>query len=133
QRMEAANPGPRGNPDDDQEAYGPYSVAYFRQGVPCPFLEDESCSIHPHRPLVCREYLVTSAPDACATVGSGRVRRIPVSPRIWAVLARAASGDGRLVWMPLIESLDYAASHPKPQPRRTGPEHVEAVLRLLKS
>src|SRR5229473_1530469 len=43
------------------------SVAYFAQGIACPFLEDESCSIHPERPLVCREYLVTS------TAGSARL------------------------------------------------------------
>jgi Fe-S-cluster containining protein len=36
------------------------SLAYFALGIACPFLEDESCSIHPVRPLVCREYLVTS-------------------------------------------------------------------------
>jgi Fe-S-cluster containining protein len=34
--------------------------------MPCPFLEDESCSIHPDRPLVCREYLVTSPAELCA-------------------------------------------------------------------
>ena len=33
---------------------------YVRQGVACPFLQEESCSIHPIRPLICREYLVTS-------------------------------------------------------------------------
>jgi Fe-S-cluster containining protein len=135
QRMEAANLGStRGNPDDDQAAYGPYSLAYFRQGVPCPFLEDESCSIHPDRPLVCREYLVTTPPEACAAIGAGRVRRVPVPLSLWTVLSKAASDDGRLEWMPLIESLDHAASHPpKPSPRRTGPQYVESVLRLLKS
>jgi Fe-S-cluster containining protein len=132
-RIEAANLGPQGNPDEDQAVFGPYSLAYFRQGVPCPFLEDESCSIHPERPLVCREYLVTSPPEVCSTIGAGRVRRVPVPLSVWAVLARADSDDGRLEWMPLIESLDYAASHPKPPPQRTGPQHVEAVLRLLKS
>jgi hypothetical protein len=35
-------------------------VRYFLQGVACPFLEAESCGIHPDRPLACREYLVTS-------------------------------------------------------------------------
>src|ERR1043165_9741467 len=34
------------------------SLAYFALKMPCPFLEEESCSIHPARPLVCREYLV---------------------------------------------------------------------------
>jgi Fe-S-cluster containining protein len=133
QRIEAAGLGARGNPDDDPAAFGPFSLAYFRQGVPCPFLEDESCSIHRERPLVCREYLVTSMPEACAAIGAGRVRRVPVPLSLWSVLARAASDDGRLEWMPLIDALDYAASTPKPPSRRTGPEHVEAVLRLLKS
>ena len=42
------------------------SVAYFAIGLACPFLEDESCSIHSDRPLVCREYLVTSPAELCA-------------------------------------------------------------------
>ena len=41
-------------------------LAYFRLGIPCPFLEEESCSIHPDRPLACREYLVTSPAANCA-------------------------------------------------------------------
>jgi Fe-S-cluster containining protein len=134
QRMDAAGLGPaRGHPDDDKAAYRAYSLAYFSQGVPCPFLEDESCSIHPQRPLVCREYLVTSPPEVCAALGDQPVRMVPVSLRVWAVLSRAASGDGRLEWMPLIESLDYAAAHAKPPAMRTGPQYVDAVLRLLKS
>jgi Fe-S-cluster containining protein len=134
QRIEAASLGPaRGHPDGGKAAYRAYSLAYFSQGVPCPFLEDESCSIHPERPLVCREYLVTSTPDACAAPGAGGVRMVPVPLSPWAVLSRAASDDGRLEWMPLIESLDYAASHPAPTPRRTGPQYVEAVLRIIKS
>ncbi|MEZ5225858.1 MAG: YkgJ family cysteine cluster protein [Acidimicrobiales bacterium] len=28
--------------------------AYFALGIACPFLVDESCSIHPARPLACR-------------------------------------------------------------------------------
>ena len=134
QRIEAASLGAaRGHPDDDKAAYRAYSLAYFSQGVPCPFLEDESCSIHLQRPLVCREYLVTSPPDACTAPGSGRVQMVPVSLSPWAVLSRAASEDGRLAWMPLIESLDYAAAHPAPAAERTGPEHVQAVLREIKS
>ena len=36
-------------------------LEYFFEGVACPFLEEESCSIHQDRPVACREYLVTSA------------------------------------------------------------------------
>ena len=37
-------------------------VHYFLQGIACPFLEDESCTIYCDRPASCREFLVTS-PD----------------------------------------------------------------------
>ncbi|HEY5241787.1 MAG TPA: YkgJ family cysteine cluster protein [Polyangiaceae bacterium] len=42
--------------------------------VSCPFLEEESCSIHPDRPPICREYLVTSSPRPRAVaraIGAG--------------------------------------------------------------
>ncbi len=39
---------------------------YFHLGIACPFLEDESCSIHADRPISCREYLVTSPAVNCA-------------------------------------------------------------------
>ena len=38
---------------------------YFKHGIACPFLEDESCSIHPDRPMACREYLVSSPAENC--------------------------------------------------------------------
>ena len=44
-----------------------HGEAYFALGVACPFLEDESCSIYEERPLICREYVVVSPPERCAT------------------------------------------------------------------
>ena len=49
----------------DNDTASKLSLDYLYARVPCPFLENESCSIHPIRPLVCREYLVTSAPEHC--------------------------------------------------------------------
>ena len=40
---------------------------YFTYQVACPFLENESCSIHESRPIACREYLVTSSPEYCSS------------------------------------------------------------------
>src|SRR5215204_6709152 len=31
------------------------AMSYFRLGIPCPFLENEACSIHKDRPIKCRE------------------------------------------------------------------------------
>ncbi len=43
---------------------------YWNLRIPCPFLEEDSCSIHKERPLVCRQYLVTSAPKHCSHIYS---------------------------------------------------------------
>ena len=132
-QMATAGVVPKGHPDTDKAAYRDYGMAYFRQGVPCPFLEEESCSIHPDRPLVCREYLVTSPPAACAVLGSGQVRQVAVPLRVWAVFGRCASADRSLAWMPLIEALDHVAQSAPPPPKRTGPQHVDAFFQQLQA
>ena len=40
-------------------------LGIFRQAIPCPFLEDEACSIYPDRPITCREFLVTTPAIYC--------------------------------------------------------------------
>ena len=81
--------------------------------------------------MVCREYLVTSPPAACGVLGTGQVKQIPVPSRVWAVFSRSTSADGGLAWMPLIEALDYVEANPAPEPARTGPQYVEALLKEL--
>jgi Fe-S-cluster containining protein len=124
---------PQGHPDTDKAAYRAFGLSWFRAGMPCPFLEDESCSIHASRPLVCREYLVTSPPAACAVLGSGEVRKVAVPVRVWDVFARSTSADGQLQWMPLTDALAYAGEHPEPPPSLTGPQHIETFLKQLSS
>jgi Fe-S-cluster containining protein len=58
------------------EATRQMGLDYFYQRIPCPFLEDESCSIHPIRPLICREYLVSSAPEHCADPAALRTEHV---------------------------------------------------------
>lgn len=131
-KIEAAGLPPRGHPETDKAAYREFGLAYFRQGVACPFLHEESCSIHPKRPLVCREYQVTSPPAACAKLGSGDVHKVPVPVSIWSVFARSVSPQAALEWMPLIEALRFAAANPSPDLSRTGPQRVEMLLQELK-
>lgn len=130
--IEKAGLPPRGDPDEDKEAYRAFGLAWFRAGVACPFLEEESCSIHPLRPLVCREYLVTSPPAGCALLGSGQVHQIRMPVHVWSVFSRSAAESGRLEWMPLIESLDYVRKNPELPVARTGPEHGNAFLEALR-
>ena len=51
-------------------------VDYFRENIPCPFLEDESCSIYENRPLGCREYLVTSPAEHCFTLSKEKIKGV---------------------------------------------------------
>lgn len=117
-------------PGEDHRAHG---IAYFRLGVPCPFLADESCSIHPDRPLSCREYLVTSPPKACAELDPSSVKRISVPKQLWRAFFRCTSADGSLEWMPLTEALDFASTNPPPPADRTEPQYVEALLKELQT
>jgi Fe-S-cluster containining protein len=102
------------------------SLAYFSQRFPCPFLEDESCSIHPDRPLVCREYLVTSPATACSDGAQDGVT--PVAVPKFSVGARGLeretpSRDAVDDWIPLALILETPA--PK-QPRSLpGPDWLK--------
>ena len=49
-------------------------MEHFHENIKCPFLEDESCSIHLDRPLACREYLVTSPAENCKKPSAKNIR-----------------------------------------------------------
>jgi Fe-S-cluster containining protein len=87
------------------------AARYFRLGLPCPFLRDESCSIYPFRPSICREYLVTSPPDLCARLGP--VTRIPVHVRLSEALSRLTGKllDREPEVVPLTMAMEWAALH----------------------
>jgi hypothetical protein len=100
----------------------PLGLAYFRLGLACPFLEDESCSIHPDRPLACREYLVTSPAEECARPSAETVRTVPLPAEVGAAvraLDRQASQHG-VGWVPLMLALEWAARHPEEPAAQPG-------------
>src|SRR5581483_2767729 len=99
-------------------------VDYFRLGIACPFLEDESCSIYADRPLSCREYLVTSPAENCRQPTAKTVDKVtlPVQPSK-ALLAQERSDHSKSPsWVPLILAPRWVSDHPEPAPARTGPE-----------
>jgi Fe-S-cluster containining protein len=86
------------------------ALDYYRLGVACPFLVDEACSIHPWRPSICREYLVTSPASFCAAPGRGPVERVPVAVRLSEALSNLAArllGRAPEV-VPLVFALEWA-------------------------
>ena len=104
------------------------SLAYFALAIPCPFLEEESCSIHPDRPLVCREYLVTSPAELCAGPAQEGVTPVAV-PKV-SMAARGLQDDGE-DWFPLAGLMAWGKTRPSNRIRRTGPEWVQRFLSAI--
>ncbi len=103
---------------------GPLGLDYFRLGIPCPFLEDESCSIYRDRPIACREYIVTSPAEHCARPTADSVQRVPLPLKVWTALTRfdEVAPSRRITWwVPLILAPEWAETHPDETPPRPGP------------
>ena len=107
------------------------SVAYFALGVPCPFLEEESCSIHPDRPLVCREYLVTSPRRALRRADAGR--RDAGAGAESSRSPRGGCRTSRTTWFPLAMLMAWSRTRPGGGKRRPGTEWVQRFLKGLTS
>jgi len=107
---------------------------YFAQQVACPFLEDGACSIHPVRPLACREFLVTSPAVYCQKPNENDVVTVDIPSRISNALGRLGEHDPHYVsrWLPLIVAPFWQALHPNQPIKKTGPEWIEELLGYIK-
>jgi Fe-S-cluster containining protein len=96
--------------DDTME---PINRAYFALKLPCPYLENEACSIYDDRPAACRELFVTSPADWCQDMARKPVRAVPVPIRVSTILGLLWSGltggPPRLIPLPL--ALEWADRH----------------------
>ena len=98
---------------------------YFSRGVPCPFLENESCSIYEHRPMSCREYLVTSPAGKCKTPGPETIRQVAIPVKLSTILYCFGDGAGKegTRWVPLVSALEWASARDAAADKRyPGPE-----------
>jgi Fe-S-cluster containining protein len=118
-------------PEAEVSALG---IEYFRLGIPCPFLEDESCSIHLDRPITCREYLVTSPAINCASPAADSIDCLPMPAKVWLSAARAETTEGTgpyLNWIPLIQALDWVASQTEEPASKPGLELLKQLIEGL--
>ncbi|MCU7907179.1 MAG: YkgJ family cysteine cluster protein [Candidatus Thiodiazotropha sp. (ex Epidulcina cf. delphinae)] len=108
--------------DNDRERLRAIGIDYFKLNMPCPFLENQSCSIHPYRPLSCREFLVASDPLHCARSDPERVESVVLPKRISPIVytmshQKKQPGKG---FLPLTQLLTREPSlregQPSPEP-----------------
>jgi Fe-S-cluster containining protein len=93
-------------------AWEDVSKRYFQAQIACPFLEDEACGVYPERPMICREYHVTTPASMCEKMSAG-ARSTPRPVRMSEVMADAGN---RLLGradcsVPLPLSLEWAKAH----------------------
>lgn len=118
-----------------RDAIHELGLRYFALGIPCPFLEQERCTIHEIRPLRCREYLVVSPPAHCAQPDVDGVVNIKPPVMLSQILARwDVNGDPQQREPILLTMLDeWLAQHPADQDaaHRTAAELLEEFLRAF--
>ena len=116
-------------PDDN--SLEPVNQAYYALRMPCPFLEDNLCSIYDERPAACRELLVTSPAELCQDMATNPVEPIPVPVRIGPALGllwgELTNTQPRLIPLPI--AFDWAERHEKENHRTwQGTQLLDAAL-----
>jgi Fe-S-cluster containining protein len=102
---------------------------YMALRIPCPFLEDESCSIHRQRPIVCREYLVTTAPEHCDQPSPTAVRTVPLAAHVSRSVVMLEGEPSTYARVPLTLALEWTDAHPDDEPPpRPAVDWINVVL-----
>jgi Fe-S-cluster containining protein len=117
-----------------QEGYREFGLQYFRQKIPCPFLEDESCSIYTDRPVTCREFLVTTPAENCQNPSTETIRSVRLPILVGPALAKLEApldGPSEPQWVPLVLALEWTAANCTDPSRRSGPEFLRELIRHL--
>ncbi len=89
---------------------------YFNLNLQCPFLDQQACTIHPWRPVVCREFNALSDPKLCADPFNNKISSISYPQRPSSILAKLFSKvtdtAPTLIPMPLLfESFEQHQTH----------------------
>ncbi len=115
----------------DKKAGMQLAVDYFKQGIPCPFLENESCSIHPDRPVTCREYMVISPASECAKLNLDKIKGIPIPVVVSDVLCRFGDGMGEEYprYVPMIMALQWSQRAKTRQTKFSSQKLIENFVR----
>jgi Fe-S-cluster containining protein len=108
-------------------------IRYFHLGIPCPFLEEDSCSIYEHRPVKCREYLVTSPAAECAKPSAETVHKVRNPGNAFKALALIGwEWRERLPhWVPLTLSLPWAEGNPEQRMKRPAKDLLRDFFEIF--
>lgn len=97
---------------DPSAAWNDTSRRYFEANIACPLLENDACSVYAERPMICREYHVTTPAERCKTHGEG-VRDVPRPVRMSEAMTTTTNEIlGRSdLGVPIPLALTWAEAH----------------------
>jgi Fe-S-cluster containining protein len=120
------------HPTGGPQAFIGLGLDYFHLGLPCPFLEDEACSVYEERPLICRQFLALSDPAHCQNPAPETVRTVTLPARPNSILGGMALDAGYpAAFLPLTLLLGLAAGTPSRGQKRRGMAWAEALFKTL--
>ncbi len=120
---------------DPKEAWDDASRRYFEAKIACPLLENEACSVYAERPMICREYSVTTPAELCSKL-SDEARDVPRPVRMSEVMTDVTNELlGREDFgVPLAMSLEWASAHPgSMRGEGDGEELAMALVRQIQA
>lgn len=123
----------QGESDERLSEFVALMSEYIEQRVACPFLEAESCSIYEDRPLICREYLVTSPAENCANPRPDNTEKIPISGKAsnaFAAMTKTANSEKPSSLL-LIRIFEFVETHTEKFEEKIGPAWADAFFRIL--
>lgn len=106
-------------------------MEYFGQSIECPFLENESCTIHEDRPLACREYLVTSPAENCVDPTNASIDMVNVFLKPSKPIRFLGVDPAAVRFIPLIESLAVAEAGSEVLPEKSGERWLAEFFTVL--
>ena len=117
-----------------EEQYSDTVDEYFTYQVACPFLENESCSIHESRPIACREYLVTSSPEYCSSAKGEGIENVQHLFKVKeAVIALGVDKLPReLPYVPMIKALEWSEQNSEDTSERESREWMGMFFQELR-
>ena len=117
----------------DSQSRQKLGMDYFGLNLPCPFLEDDLCSIHDQRPMSCREYVVTSPAENCGSPTPETIDMVslPTTPsRIFREVVDESGFQGKN-YLPLVSLLEFVEKSQESGKRFTGEQWVSKFFQAI--
>jgi Fe-S-cluster containining protein len=122
------------SPHSKKEEIRKIALEYFSQKIACPFLENESCSIHQNRPLSCREFLVTSPAANCQDPSPENIKHVDLKFKVSDIVRDLWKSKNlpNTSFVTMIYALEWAKKNTESFEKKSGGDWLGEFFGSLK-